>query len=264
MTSARKRFSVIIPTYNVADIIGRCLDSLTFADEVVVVDMFSADATEEVCRRYPNVRFLQRQDYIFGNVNYGIDQASGDWIMRHDSDEAVTPELRDEILEVLSSDGDGYDGFYIAEQTFVFGRWIPLNGEPGKGGREKLFRRGCLRYPVHSEHEQPEITGRWGHLKNVYLHYSHPSISGWLAKMNYYTDRDVERVQEIDPRLFRPHRFITYPAHIFRYHYFTCGLRRYGRHGFILSLLMAVYAFVERAKLWERHQRNVARSQGEL
>lgn len=246
------RLSVVIPTYNVAGIVGRCLDSLAFADEVVVVDMFSTDETEAVCRRYPNVRFLQNQDYIFANVNLGIDQASGDWLMRHDSDEVITPELRDEIRDVLSRDGDGYDGFYIAEQTYVFGRWIPLNGEPGKGGREKLFRRGHLRYPVEREHEAPIVSGRWGYLKSAYLHYSHPSISGWVAKMNYYTDRDAERSQPPDPKLFRPHRFITYPLQVFRYHYFAVGLRRHGRHGLILALLMAVYAFVERAKLWER------------
>jgi len=172
-----KRLSVVIPTYNVADKIGRCLDSLAWADEVIIVDMGSDDATEEVCRRYPNVRFFQRQDYIFGNVNFGIDQAGNEWVMRHDSDEVIPPALRDEILAVLAEDGRGYDGFYVAQRVLYFGRWLP-EGKPGKSGREKLFRKGHFRYPVQSEHERPEISGRWGYLKNPYLHYIPPHHLG--------------------------------------------------------------------------------------
>ena len=73
--------SVVIPTLNVEPIIARCLDALRWADEVVVVDMFSTDRTREICERYPNVRFLQKQDYIFANVNYGMEIATGDWVM---------------------------------------------------------------------------------------------------------------------------------------------------------------------------------------
>lgn len=250
----RKTLSVIVPVYNVAPIIERCLDSLAFADEVVVVDSHSTDGTEEVCRHYPNVVFLQNQDYPEAKANFGIDHASGHWMMRHDSDEVIPPALRDEILEVLEKDGDGYDGFFIAQKTFFFGRWI-MEGVPGKSGREKLFRRGHFRYPGKRMHEPAQITGRWGYLKNYYLHYSHPTVSGWLAKMNYYTDHDVAQTESIDPKLFRWYRFISYPAKVFRYYYFTVGLRREGFHGYILSLLHAVYALVEKIKLWEKHRK---------
>jgi glycosyltransferase involved in cell wall biosynthesis len=247
-----QRLSVVIPTFNVADNIGRCLDSLTWADEVIVVDMGSEDATKEICNRYENVRFIERKDYIFGNVNFGIDQAKNDWVMRHDSDETIPEPLRDEIVRMLAKDGDGYDGFYVAQRVLYFGRWLP-EGKPGKSGREKLFRKGHFRYPVKSEHEQPEVTGRWGHLKNPYLHYSHPTVSGWIERMNYYTDRDVERVASPDPKTFAWYKFFTTPFHVFRYHYFRTGLWRHGRHGFVLSLLNAVYALTEKAKLWEKH-----------
>ena len=96
---ARQTLSVVIPVYNVADIIGRCLDALTWADEVVVVDMFSTDETEAICRRYANVRFFQNRDYIYANFNYGLDRATGDWILRLDSDEVVSLQLAQEIQE---------------------------------------------------------------------------------------------------------------------------------------------------------------------
>src|SRR5713101_2099961 len=93
----RQTLSVVIPTLNVEAIIARCLEALRWADEVVVVDMFSTDRTREICESYPNVRFLQKQDYIFANVNYGMEAATGDWVMRLDSDEVPTPELAREI-----------------------------------------------------------------------------------------------------------------------------------------------------------------------
>src|SRR5829696_754581 len=91
--SGRQTLSVVIPTLNVEAIIARCLESLRWADEVVVVDMFSTDRTQAICESFPNVRFLQRRDYIFANVNFGMKQAAGDWVMRLDSDEVLTQEL---------------------------------------------------------------------------------------------------------------------------------------------------------------------------
>jgi len=87
----RKTITVVIPTYNVERVIARCLEALQWADEVNIVDMYSTDRTREICERYPNVRFYQNQDYIYGNVNYGIQRASHAWVMRLDSDEVVTP-----------------------------------------------------------------------------------------------------------------------------------------------------------------------------
>src|SRR6266853_1273739 len=83
----RQTLSVVIPTLNVEGIIARCLEAVRWADEVVVVDMFSTDRTREICEGFPNVRFIQRRDYIFANVNHGMEVAAGDWVMRLDSDE---------------------------------------------------------------------------------------------------------------------------------------------------------------------------------
>src|SRR5215212_640490 len=91
--SGRRTLSVVIPTLNVEAIIGRCLEAVRWADEVVVVDMFSTDQTRAICERFPNVRFIPRRDYIFANVNHGMEVATGDWVMRLDSDEVLTPEL---------------------------------------------------------------------------------------------------------------------------------------------------------------------------
>lgn len=249
-----KKLSVVIPTYNVEDIINRCLDSLTWADEIIVVDMFSTDKTKEICESYYNVKFYQNKDYIFANLNYGIERATGDWIMRHDSDEVITPELRDEIQEVLSQEDCRYDGFYIAEKTFYFGKWFSFD-IAGKSGRPKLFKKGYLRHECKSEHEYPIITGKWGYLNNIYLHYSHPTISGWISKMNYYSERDIERIERINPKKFSWYRWLLGPVKAFYHSYVKGKAYRYGYHGLVLSMLWTFYNFIQRAKLWELYEK---------
>src|SRR5262245_27441672 len=99
---SRATVAAVIPTKNVADIIAGTLESLRFCDEVIVVDMFSTDATRAVCELFPNVRFFQRHDYIYGNFNFGVELAKSEWIIRLDSDERLSPELQREIIELLS------------------------------------------------------------------------------------------------------------------------------------------------------------------
>src|SRR3954466_14724883 len=89
------KVAAVIPTKNVAEVIAPTLDSLAFCDEVIIVDMHSTDGTREVCERYPNVRFFERNDYIYGNFNFGVEQANSDWIVRLDSDEVISAALRD-------------------------------------------------------------------------------------------------------------------------------------------------------------------------
>lgn len=263
----RQTISVVIPTFNVEDRIARCLDALTWADEVICVDMYSTDRTEEICRRYPNVVFLQNKDYIFANVNFGMDHAKGDWIMRLDSDEVVSEELAREIQEeVLAKPDIPYAGFWVPNRVFFFGKWIRYGvaydprfakERPGYGFRKILFRRGTARYACQREHEDLTTEGEYGILRGHYDHFSHRSVSEWIGKMNYYTDRDVERMDVLAPgfRLPRPGRTLVALVKIFFEFYILRKGYRDGLHGFITSALNTFYILVERCKIWEKHYR---------
>jgi glycosyltransferase involved in cell wall biosynthesis len=265
--SQRQTLSVVIPVLNVEDKIARCLEALAWADEVVVVDMFSTDRTEEICQSYPNVVFLQNMDYIFANVNYGIDHACGDWIMRLDSDEVVTPELAAEIqTEVLAKPDLPYSGFAVPNKVYFFGKWIrygvaydATNGPEwiGYGFRRILFRRGTARYECKREHEDLQTTGEYGRLRGHYDHFSHRTVSEWIRKMNYYTDKDVERMDVLAPdfRVPKPGKTLIALAKVF----FDLYIRRKGHkdgiHGFMTCALNTLYILVERCKVWEKHWR---------
>lgn len=258
-----KTISVIIPTFNVEKIISRCLDALKWADEVVVVDMFSTDRTREICESFPNVSFYQNKDYIFANVNYGIDHAKGDWLMRLDSDEVVTPELAQEIREkVLSLEDDGNSGYWVPSRVYFFGKWIKYGMAydsrrkgSGYGYRKILFKKGTARYECKREHEDLTVTGEYGCLEHPYDHYSHDSISTWLSKMNYYTDRDTERIEEdIPARLgaFFALKMVLMPVRDFFKLYVQLRGYKDGMHGLVVCLLNSMYAFVDRSKAWEK------------
>lgn len=266
-TGRRATLTVVIPVLNVEAIIARCLDALTWADEVIVVDMFSTDRTEEICRQYPNVVFYQNRDYIYANVNYGIDRAKGDWIMRLDSDEVVSPELAKEIQEeVLAKPDTPYSGFWVPNRVYFFGKWIRYGvaydtrfgkDRIGYGHRKILFRRGTARYACQREHEDLTTQGEYGVLRGHYEHYSHPTVSGWIAKMNYYTDRDVERLDVLasDFRVPRPHRTLLALVKVFFDLYVRRKGYRDGLHGFIVCALNTLYLLVERCKIWEKRYR---------
>lgn len=267
---ARKRLSVVIPTYNCADLLARALDALAWADEVVVVDSFSTDSTEAVARRYPNVRWVpwapEGHYSIYAKVNHGMDLAAGDWVLRLDSDEVVTPALAEEITAVLGADGP-CDGYWIPSRTYFFGRWIrygiAYNTEginrtnPGHGYRKCLFRKGFARYPDHHAHEALESRGEWGYLTAHYDHYSHATVSQWIEKMNLYTDMDTVRWSFDDPmwKRYHPGKTVAAVFLLFWDHYVRKKGYRDGMHGFMLAGLNAVYLFVERCKMWERQWR---------
>lgn len=258
-----KTISVIIPVYNVENKIVKCLNALKWADEVVVVDMFSADRTQEICATYPNVSFYQNQAYIFANVNYGIDQARGDWLMRLDSDEIVTPELAREIQEVvLSKLEDENSGYWVPSRTYFFGKWLkygmsydPRTVGRGYAMRKILFKKGTARYECKREHEDMTVTGTYGVLEYPYDHYSHDSISTWISKMNYYTDRDTERIEtDVPSRLtaFYGLKMVVMPMMDFLKLYIRYRGYKDGMHGLASCVLNSLYTFVDRAKAWEK------------
>jgi glycosyltransferase involved in cell wall biosynthesis len=245
----RASVTAIVPTKNVAAFIRPTLDSLGFCDEVIIVDMFSDDETKSVCGLYPNVSFHERRDYIYGNFNFGMDLARGEWILRLDSDEVISSELRESIIRVLDSAQPGFDAYDAECHLFFFGK--RLRHGFGKTRRLTLFRKGHTRYTVQSEHEWLQANGPVGQLAGHYDHFTNASISSWLMKIDYYTARDVERASSNvqTSRL----RVALQTARLFQRLYLRPGwMVKDGNLGFYVSGIASFAFFLGHAKLWER------------
>ena len=172
------KLSVIIITKNEAANIRACLESVAWADEIVVVDSGSGDATVEICRELGAKVFLHDWQGFGVQKNRALDYSTGEWVLSLDADERVTPELHGEIEQAIAN--GGHDGYFIPRLSQFCGKFIHYSGwYPDYVLR--LFRRGTARFSDSLVHESVLPDGSTARLGGPLLHYS------------YLTEADVER-----------------------------------------------------------------------
>lgn len=182
----QKKVSAVIITLNEMDCIARCIDSVVFADEIIVVDSYSTDGTWEWLEKHPDIRAEQRpfKNYT-DQKNYALSLASNDWIYFLDADEVVPPSLQKEILETVSSKHThpaywNYRTFMFKDERLRFSGW-----QTDKVHR--LFRKSqCSFTPDRIVHEILEYEGKTGFLKEKLIHYSYKDYEDYKGKMLSY------------------------------------------------------------------------------
>ncbi|MCI0566950.1 MAG: glycosyltransferase family 2 protein [Acidobacteria bacterium] len=243
-----EKLTALVPTFNEEAVIRDCLESLRWADEVFVVDSFSHDKTVEIAREYGS-RVVQHA-YVnsAAQKNWAIPQSGHLWVLLVDADERVTPELRDEIREILEQ-GPCHPGYWIRRANHFLGRRMKHCGwETDKVIR--LFRRDMARYEEREVHAEIEFPGPLPVLQYPLLHYSFRSFSQYWRKMQLYSDWGASQLFKEGRRAgwvsigLRPlQRFLK--MYLFRLGFLD------GIHGLALSMLGAFAVFLKYAKLWE-------------
>lgn len=252
--------SVVMPTKNCLDLVRMTLPALAFADEVVVVDMFSTDGTAEYVRSTPNAKLIQRDGYIEENVNVGIDAASGDWTFLADSDEVPTPELQREIRDVIVSAPPEIRGYYVPNAVYWSGQQLrygpqydPKAKIPGERFRRRLFRRGVARFAAETYHEDLSTSGEWGYLTHRYDHYTIPNLARWFEKANFYTTGDADRIDCSQMSIGRlGFNMVWLPVKVFLAFYFKRRGYKDGALGVVTCGCYAVNTFMQQVKFWEK------------
>lgn len=229
--------------------IQACLDSLSFADEtVVVVDSRTVDGTAEAARRFTKkVYVLEWQGY--GKTREeAVARAKHEWILWLDADERVPSELAEEILNVLQQEAD-HVGYQMPRKAFFLGRWIRHGGwYPGYVTR--LYKRDSASFTNSHVHEKLSVDGRIGTLKNDIHHYTDDTIQHYYDKWNLYTSLAAADISEhgkqfhLADLLFRPF-FMFLKMYLFRLGFLD------GMEGFMLAVFSAHYVYAKYAKLWE-------------
>ncbi|MDR0305748.1 MAG: glycosyltransferase family 2 protein [Chitinispirillales bacterium] len=186
--------SVIIITKNEEKNIARCLNSVElWADEIIVVDSGSADLTEEICKRYPQVRFSYNPWGGFGpQKKHALSLASSQWILSLDADEVIPPELAREIKTVIAD--SNFNGYKIQRKNFYRSQWIRHCGWWPEW-KLRLFRResGCITNSL--VHESVEVKGTVGRLKHPFEHYSYNSVSDFTVKMDLFSSLGAQNMR---------------------------------------------------------------------
>jgi len=209
--------SLCIATYNEEENIDYPLSSAyDLVDEVVIVDGGSNDKTVELAKKYGNkVRVIinNNSSMFHQNKQRAIDEAKGKWILQLDADEALSDELKKEIMDVLKNRIlveklkknskknlriDNHDekeivAYYIPRKNWFLNRFLQKGGSyPDYTIR--LYKKGRAYFPCISVHENVKVNGKIGYLKNPILHYAYPNFSRYLMRFDRYTTFDAEEL----------------------------------------------------------------------
>ena len=240
------KLAAVVLTCNEERYIVDCVRSVSWADDVVVLDTCSTDRTVELAEAQ-GARVIEHAFENFAQIrNVALDLVPAEWILFVDADERATPELADEIAAELRA--PRADGYWIPRHNYIFGRltrgagWFP-------DYQMRLLRRARARYdPDRKVHEVVILDGDEAYLQNVLVHLNYDTLAQFQRKQARYLEYDAQILHERGVRP-RPHTYLTQPLRHFWWRFVT--LRGYvdGLHGLRLSALMAWYEFRKYARL---------------
>ena len=254
------KLSVCIITFNEERNIVDCLESVKWADEIVVVDSGSTDRTVELCRRYTDrVLVLDWAGHV-AQKNRAVESASNEWVFCIDADERVTEKLKGEIEAVLRGE-PRHAGYTVPRLNRYLGRWI-RHGSWYPDRKLRLFDRRRGRFTGSDPHDRVEVEGSVGKLTGDLLHFSYRNLSHHLEQMNRYTTTMAAKKLEAGVR-FPLLRALLYPPAKFIKMYFLRQGFRDGAQGFILAAMGSIYEFLKYTKLWELRKKPDAGGESE-
>ncbi len=247
----RQPVSVAIVARNEAARIGACLDSVAWADEIIVIDSESEDDTQAICRnRGATVLEAPWKGYS-AQKNLALEKTSHLWILSLDADEVVTEALREEILKVLGHDGPA-DGYRLPRKNIFFGKWL-RHGDHWPDYQVRLFRKEQGSFNKKQVHESVDVNGKVDSLIEPLEHRSYKDIGDFFDRQVRYAGLAAEELHS-QGRKPGASDFLARPIWRFVKGYALKGGWRDGREGFIVSAGYAYYVFMRSAFLWERRR----------
>jgi glycosyltransferase involved in cell wall biosynthesis len=246
------KLSVTIITLNEADHIAAAIDSVGWADEVIVVDSGSTDGTAAIARA-TRARVVVREwpGYV-EQKNHAAALAANDWILSLDADERIPPALADEIQQLLRHEPD-LRAFRIPRVTFHLGRWIRTT-DFYPDFQTRLYDRRAARWRGKYVHESVAADGPVGRLAHEIEHYSYRDLKDQLDRVNHYTSLSARQMNEAGRRSGPVHLLVHPPAAFLRNYILRRGFLD-GTAGLLISLVNSYSVFLKFAKLWELQRR---------
>lgn len=246
----REKISVCIIAGNEEKNIRRCIESATWADEIIVVDSFSTDRTVEICNEYTTRVYQHEWLGYIGQKNLIKDMANGPWILFLDADEEISVDLRDEIINEFNSDRiDRIDGYEFPRMVRFLGRWI-THGDWYPDVKLRLFRKDRGVCGGKEPHDRTTVNGTVKRLKAPIYHYTYTGIADQLASLNKFTSISADG-KYCEGRMFHLSDVALRPIlRFFRCYFLRLGFLD-GIPGLIIATTVAFGVFTKYAKLWE-------------
>lgn len=245
----RPKISACVTTLNEERNIRRCLESVRWCDEIVVVDSFSTDRTVAICREFTDRVYQHEWQGYIGQKNLIRGMATHPWILFVDADEEVSPELREEIIRELEKNGETYVGYQFPRMVNYLGRWI-RHGEWYPDVKLRLFLKARGRSGGQEPHDQVVVNGAVRTLRAPLHHYTYDDIHDHVETMNRFSSITAQEKFRQGDR-FHWTDFIFRPFLRFLKAYLIRGGMLDGKRGFLIALVASFGVCMKYAKLWE-------------
>ncbi len=251
ISTMRENISVCITAGNEEKNIRRCLESVTWADEIIVVDSFSTDRTVEICKEYTELVYEHSWLGYIGQKNLIKDLASGPWILFIDADEEVSPDLKSEIAtELESPENAEIAGYEFPRMVWYLGRWI-RHGDWYPDVKMRLFRKDLGVCGGKEPHDRTTVKGPVKRLKGDLYHYTYDVMSDQMDTLNKFSTITANGWHD-EGLSFRLVDILLRPVLRFARGYFLKRGFLDGMAGFIIAKVTAFGVFIKYSKLWEQ------------
>ncbi len=245
-----EKLTAIIPTGNEEHNIEEVLQSVSFADEIMVVDSYSTDRTVELAKKHTDFIIQREYENSASQKNWAIPQATHEWILLVDADERVNNELRQDIQKVLRNPQK--DAYWIYRQNYLMGQKVNYSGWQGDKVI-RLFRKSKCRYEDKHVHAEVIVNGSTGYLKNKLDHYTYHGLDPYLAKSyRYSTWGAYDRANKVK-KITAFHLVLKPLFGFFSKYILQLGILD-GKLGLVLALQYSSYLFIRAVKIWRIQQ----------
>lgn len=240
--------SAVVLTKDEQDNISNCLRTLSFCDEIIVIDDISSDKTASLAKKYGAKVLKRRLDRDFAaQRNFALKQVRGNWVLYIDADERVSAELAREIKKSVES--GKYNAYYLKREDVFMGKRMK-GGEWGGQFIIRLAKKGAGKW-VRAVHERWVVSEPVGKLSSPLLHSPHPSLRGFLEDINIYSTVHASQ-NELEGKETNLLKIISMPALKFIYNFAVKGGYEDGTAGFVYSMFMSMHSYLAWSKQWEK------------
>jgi glycosyltransferase involved in cell wall biosynthesis len=249
MTQNVAKISAFIVCCNEERQIRRCLESVRWCDEIVVVDSGSTDTTLAICQEYTSKVFYHPWQGYVGQKRYALSLCSGKWVLNLDADEEVSKELASELRLLAEQDSSQIHGYYLNRVVFFLGRWWR------KGGwypeyRLRFCRRDKTTWGGDEPHEKASVEGQTARCKGELFHYSFSDLADYARRANTLSSNATSSLERKGTRFSVVALLVRPLARFLKFYVFKRGFRE-GVAGLIVALIESYSVVLKYAKLWE-------------
>jgi len=247
----KNKISVIVIAFNEENNLNECLESVKWADEIIVVDSFSTDKTVDIAKSYSAKIFQKKWEGFAIQRKYSLEAASSEWIFSIDADERVTSELKESIQRIVKNDNT-INGYKVARRNYFLGKWIK-SAFWYPDYQLRLFRKEKAKIEEVLVHEGFEVEGNTEIVDGDLIHYSYRSLDEAYKKINHYSTLAAKQKQN---KKVSAMDLILHPLAAFITDYFSRKAYKDGVHGLLVAVMHAMTNLMTYTKIWELQNMN--------